>query len=98
MTPPPDDFNLPLPEPVLDHLADLVAGKLAEKLPKPPTPYLNSEQAARYIGFEGERAAAKMSELVRSGKIPCGRDGTRLVFRRADLDAYLCPPPDRFRG
>jgi excisionase family DNA binding protein len=74
-----------LDDDALDALAERLAPRLAEHLGAEGSPWLNADEAARYIaGPKG-----RVYDLVQLGKLTPGRDGRRLVFRRADLDAYL---------
>ena len=72
---------------LLDALAERVADRLAEHLAErePPSAWMTSDEAAAYLRCDTKR----LSELQREGKLRCGRDGRKLLFRRADLDAYL---------
>ena len=73
---------------LLDVLAERVADRLAEHLAEqepPSAAWMTSDEAAAYLRCDAKR----VSELQREGKLRCGRDGRKLLFRRADLDAYL---------
>lgn len=76
-----------LDDEALDRLATLLAPHLASRLEKdaPATPWLNAEEAARYLACERGR----LYDLVQLGKLEPCRDGRRLLFRRSDLDAYV---------
>lgn len=74
-----------IPGDALDALADLVAEKVAERLPNRPEPYLGVEAAADYLSCK----PARIYELVAQGRLHPLRDGRRLLFLRADLDAAL---------
>jgi excisionase family DNA binding protein len=47
--------------------------------------YLDSTQAADYLSAP----VGRIRDLAESGRLPTYRDGRRLLFRRADLDAYV---------
>lgn len=70
------------------HLADLIAERVAERLvtpaPLPPDPYLTVKQAAAYLACSPQR----IYDLRAKGAIRFHKDGTRLLFRREDLDDY----------
>lgn len=72
---------------LLDTLAELVAAKVAERLPAtaPRDGYLDVEAAAEYLACP----ASRVYELKASGRLAHYKDGQRLLFRRADLDACL---------
>ena len=70
----------------LDRLAELQAPRLAGRLSEPVAPaWLNAEQAAEHLAC----SRGRLYDLVQVGKLEPRRDGRRLLFRRADLDAYL---------
>lgn len=70
----------------LDRLAELLAPRLAGRLTHGHAPrWLNSEQAAEYLGCPRGR----IHDLVQLRKLEPRRDGRRLLFKRDDLDAYL---------
>ena len=47
--------------------------------------WLNSDEAARYLGCPRSR----IHDLVQLRRLEPARDGRRLLFRTTDLDAYL---------
>lgn len=75
----------------LDTLADLLADRLELRLaqrahaPARTTAWLNAEQAAEHLAC----SRGRLYDLVQLGRLMPRRDGRRLLFRRADLDAYL---------
>jgi hypothetical protein len=64
-------------------------------------PYLNAEQAARYVGYEpGQRNARGQDPqmrcfyaFIKRRKVTPIADGRRLLFRREDLDHALGREP-----
>lgn len=71
----------------LDALAELLAPRLAGRLGEPASvsPWLTTAGAAAYLAAKPGR----IHDLVQLGHLmPC-RDGRRLLFKQADLDAYL---------
>jgi excisionase family DNA binding protein len=76
----------------LDALVEQVAGRVAELLaarlpaaPAPTSPWLNVDEAADYLRCTRKR----MYDLVSQSRVTVHRDGSRLLFRREDLDEYL---------
>ena len=80
--------SLPVPDALLDAIADRVAARLVQHAG--PSPWLNVTQAAAYIAAPRSR----VHDLVARGKLRPHRDGRRLLFRAADLDAALEPPAE----
>ena len=74
----------------LDQLADLLAPRMVRRLIPSghDDRWLNSDQASEYLGCPRSR----IHDLVQLGKLTPRRDGRRLAFKRADLDAYLEDP------
>jgi excisionase family DNA binding protein len=68
----------------LDVLADLVAERLQPAAPD-SSPWLDTTGAADYLAAK----PARIHDLVALGKLKPRRDGRRLLFARADLEAYL---------
>jgi excisionase family DNA binding protein len=66
---------------------DQIAERVAERMQPTPavSPWLSTEQAAEYLAAKPSR----IHDLVQLGKLSPRRDGRRLLFARADLDAYL---------
>jgi excisionase family DNA binding protein len=50
-----------------------------------PEPWIVVADAAAHIGCKPQR----IYDLVHAGRIPCHRDGSRLLFRRSALDDWL---------
>jgi excisionase family DNA binding protein len=48
-------------------------------------PWIGVKDAAEHIGAKPQR----VYDLVSQERIPHARDGTRLLFRRSELDGYL---------
>ena len=76
---------------LLDALAERVAARLADRLAEQDgsAPWLDSREAAEYLRLDPRTGPKRVSELQRAGHLRCARDGTRLLFRREWLDAYL---------
>ena len=75
-----------LDDDALERLAERLAPRLAARMGDAGgSPWLNAEDAARYIaGTKG-----RLYDLVQLGKLAPARDGRRLLFHRDDLDEYL---------
>jgi excisionase family DNA binding protein len=69
-----------------DEQVELIARRAAELLPAPaPQSWLDTAGAAAHLACTRDR----IHDLVALSKLEPRRDGRRLLFRRADLDAYL---------
>lgn len=84
------ELALPLPDELVDAIAERVALKLEERRPttnadSPASPWLNVEEAAAYLRCE----RARIYNLVSQRRLPCSKDGTRTLLHREVLDAYL---------
>lgn len=82
--------SLAIPPALIEQIAQRVAEIVVERLPERPEPYLTVDQAAEYLGC-GHRTKprARIYELVEAKRLRVHRDGKRMLFRRADLDAVL---------
>ncbi len=70
----------------LDRLAELLAPRLAAHLSTGgPFPWLDVENAAAHLACPKSRLYA----LVSARRIPHHRDGSRLLFNRAELDEWV---------
>lgn len=78
-------FALGLPVEVLDAIADRVARAVIDRLPDPPEPYFTVEQAATYLACTNRR----IYDLHSQRRLRSYGDGSRLLFKRADLDSAL---------
>jgi hypothetical protein len=68
-----------LEETIREIVRQEVAAALA---PGTSSPWMKREAAARYLGVP-------VSRLEKSKAIPCHREGRRVLYHRAELDAYL---------
>ena len=69
-----------------DDQVEQIARRAAELMPAPAaSPWLDTKGAADYIAAK----PARIHDLVQLGRLQPRRDGRRLLFRAADLDAYL---------
>jgi len=80
-------FTLAVPPELVDAIADAVAAKLAANglTSSAASPYLDVTAAAGYLCASSQR----VYDLVHAGRLIPRRDGRRLLFAKADLDAYL---------
>lgn len=76
---------IPLPPELVEAVAARAAELVAERLEPAPEPYLDVDGAAAYLACPKSRVYA----LASAGRIPVRRDGSRLLFRASELDAWL---------
>ncbi len=71
-----------------DDALDTLAEKLAPRLTKPAQPdgWLTVGEAAEYLRCPKSRVYS----LVSARRIPFVKDGSRTLFRRSELDSWLC--------
>jgi excisionase family DNA binding protein len=76
-----------LDDDALDALAEALLPRLAARLDQNQgaSPWLSAEEAARHLAC----SRGRLYDLVQLGKLQPRRDGRRLLFRLAELDAYL---------
>jgi excisionase family DNA binding protein len=84
----PRNLALEVPPELVEAVAQRVAALLVERLPGRPEPWLDVAAAAEYLSCPRSR----VYELVERHKLRPHRDGRRLLFRYADLDAVLQRP------
>jgi excisionase family DNA binding protein len=76
----------PIPDELVEAIAERAAAILARRVPSAPrSPWLTVAEAAEYLGCGRQR----VYDLKSSGRVPSAQDGTRPLFHRAVLDAYL---------
>lgn len=76
---------LPITDDTIALIADRVAGLLAERLPSAASPWLTVADAATYLGCPTSRVYA----LKAARQIPHHKEGSRLLFHRDELDAWV---------
>jgi excisionase family DNA binding protein len=72
----------------LERVAERVAELLADRLPAAAaavSPWLDVGEAAEYLRCTRKR----IYDLVSQSRLPVHRDGSRLLFRREELDEYV---------
>lgn len=74
---------VPLPPEAYDAIAAQVAAILAAQAT--PEPWITAAQAAEHLAC----SVGRIHDLRAKGALPYRKDGSRLLFRRSDLDAYL---------
>ncbi len=81
------NVELTLPAELIDAIASRVVELLEARglTAEPASPFFDVEGAADYIAAKPQR----IYDLAHDGRLTPRRDGRRLLFRRADLDAYL---------
>jgi excisionase family DNA binding protein len=81
-------MNFPIPDELIEALAERIADKLRGSLPSQPnpqTPWLTADETAHYIGAARQR----IYDLVSDDRIPVHREGSRLLFHRGELDGWI---------
>ena len=76
-------LTIALSDEQLEQLAALFAPRVAA--PSPTSPWLNVPEAAEYLRSPKSRIYA----LASVREIPVHRDGSRLLFHRDELDAWI---------
>jgi excisionase family DNA binding protein len=78
-----EGLKVDLPPELLERIAARAAELVAERAS--PRPYLTTDQAAEYLSCPKSRLYA----LVSAKRIPHVKDGSRTLFRPAELDTWL---------
>jgi excisionase family DNA binding protein len=78
-----------------DQALDLLAEKLAPRLVRPPqgdrSPWFTVDEAVEYLRCKSRQ---RIYDLKSSGRLPAaGSDGSRPLFHRDDLDAWIAAHP-----
>jgi len=76
---------LELPDTLVEDLAERVADLLGAREPDRAEPWIAVAAAAEHLACKPARIYA----LASARRIPHERDGSRLLFRRSDLDAWV---------
>ena len=79
------NLSFDLPDEMLERIAERAAELVAERQAASASPWLDTKGAADYLAAP----VGRIHDLVQLRKLEPCRDGRRLLFRRADLDAYL---------
>ena len=78
-------LSLALPPELVELVAERAAEIVAERLAPLTEPWVGVDQAAEHLACPKSRIYA----LVSAQRIPHEKDGSRLLFRRSDLDEWL---------
>jgi excisionase family DNA binding protein len=76
-----EELTVVLPE----ELVERIARKAAALVEREPEAWVGVPEAAAHLNAPKSRVYA----LVESGRLPHEKDGTRLLFRRSELDRWL---------
>jgi excisionase family DNA binding protein len=76
---------LSVPDELFEAIAERAAALVLARLDAEPEPWLGVDEAARYLACTPSRIYA----LKSANRIPHRKDGSRLLFRRSELDAWL---------
>jgi hypothetical protein len=78
-------LELGVPVELVEVIAQRAAAIVAEKIVVTSAPWLDTKGAAAHLAC----STARIHDLVQTGGLCPRRDGRRLLFRPADLDAYV---------
>ena len=78
-------FEIAVPTRTVEAIAERVADLLSDQLGPQPETWIGVEKAAVHLGCPKSR----IYDLVSARRIPHERDGSRLLFRRSALDAWV---------
>ena len=80
------DLRLSVPDDFVDAIAAAVASRIADGVAgQPTTPWLSAAGAADYLGC----SVSRIRTLTLTGDLPHHRDGSRPLYHRDELDAYV---------
>jgi excisionase family DNA binding protein len=81
---------------LVERVAVRVAESLADRLTPAPdvSPWLNVDEAAEWLRCKPKR----IYDLVSQHRLQAHHDGSRLLFRRDELDAYVLEADDSAHG
>lgn len=71
-------------------IAEQVAALLAERTTDAGSPWLTVPEAAEHMRCKPKR----VYDLISQSRLPAHRDGSRVLLRRDELDAYLGGEPE----
>jgi excisionase family DNA binding protein len=81
---------IPLPQQLVDEIARKVADLISDQHAPAPD-YLTPAEAADYLRCKPQR----IYDLTSQGRLRARKDGSRSLFKRSDLDAYLAGEASR---
>jgi excisionase family DNA binding protein len=80
---------LTLPDELVDELVERVASRLTRPTAEP---WVGVDVVASHLGCRRQRIYDLVSQRGCGGGIPYRKDGSRLLFRLSEVDAWLTPP------
>lgn len=80
-------LNLSIPPETVEAIARRAAELLAARVREEPDPWVGVDEAATHLGCPRSRIYALAS--CKPARIPFERDGSRLVFKRSELDSWV---------
>lgn len=81
----PESLALVFPDPLVERIARRAAELVSAEIPAQADRWLDVQGAADHLACPKSRIYA----LVHQREIPHHRDGSRLLFRRGELDAWV---------
>jgi excisionase family DNA binding protein len=80
-------FRIQLPDDAVHDLVELVAARVLERLgePPPPSPFVTTGEAARYLACSRQR----VFDLLSASKLSRFKEGTRTLLLRSELEALV---------
>lgn len=81
-----ESLSIPVDPGFIEAIASRVADLLAEREPD-PEPWIDAKQAAEHLACPVGRVYALVGTTP--PRIPVHRDGSRLLFRRSELDDFV---------
>ena len=75
-------ITLGIPEDLVEAIAARAADIVIEQLGRESSPWMTRVQAATYLSLP-------LSRLEKDRRIPCHRDGGRVLYHRDELDAHF---------
>lgn len=78
-------IEIKVPAEVIETIAESVASQLGERLRAQPEKWIGVQEAAAHLACPKSR----IYDLVSARRVPHERDGSRLLFRRSELDAWV---------
>lgn len=76
------ELTVPISEAVVEAIAHRAAELVAEQMQREASPWMDRKTAATYLGLP-------VSRLEKDRRIPCHRDGGRVLYHRDELDAHF---------
>jgi hypothetical protein len=82
------DLAISIPDALVGAITEAVTARLGG----PPRDYMTTAEAAAYLRClkaDGTPNPNRLHKLAAQGRIPCRREGDRLLFLRGELDEWL---------